>query len=432
MSLATQLSSISTMSSSTLSVASGGAGSASSSVPSDPVGEGLTVYTEFDEMGLSDDLLRGIFSYGFEKPSKIQRIAIKPMMNAKDILAQSQSGTGKTGTFTIGATFHVDPKIQAPQVLVISPTRELAQQTEKVARGIGQFLKVSEHQMGLKVLCATGGQAVDQDLKALRNGAQFIVGTPGRLFDLIRRERGMRLDQLKYLILDEADELLADLFAEQVKAILGTGAFPPACRLAMFSATMPLEVLDLASTLLTDPVKILLPAEEVRLEGIQQFYIPVQKDEWKYDTLCDLYKHMSVNQGIIFVNRRQTAEKLTKQMTDDGFTLECIHGEMEPAERKKRMADFRSGLVRILVATDIISRGIDVQTVSVVINYEMPTSRENYFHRIGRTGRYGRKGVSINLIGGGDEMEMMRDIEKHYVITIPELPEDLSVLSKVA
>jgi hypothetical protein len=200
----------------------------------------------------------------------------------------------------------------------------------------------------------------------------------------------------------------------------------------MFSATMPLEVLDLASTLLTDPVKILLPAEEVRLEGIQQFYIPVQKDEWKYDTLCDLYKHMSVNQGIIFVNRRQTAEKLTKQMTDDGFTLECIHGEMEPAERKKRMADFRSGLVRILVATDIISRGIDVQTVSVVINYEMPTSRENYFHRIGRTGRYGRKGVSINLIGGGDEMEMMRDIEKHYVITIPELPEDLSVLSKVA
>jgi translation initiation factor 4A len=396
---------------------------------SDPVGEGLTSYTDFGEMGLSDDVLRGIYSYGFETPSKIQRIAVKPMMEHNDILAQSQSGTGKTGTFTIGSIHLIDPTIQAPQVLVISPTRELAQQTEKVARGIGQFLKVSEHQMGLKVHAACGGTPVDQDLKALRNGAQFIVGTPGRIFDLIRRERGMRLDQLKYLILDEADELLADLFAEQIKAILDTGHFPATCRMAMLSATMPMEVLDLASTLLRDPIKILLPAEEVRLEGIKQFHIPVEKDEWKYDCLCDLYKHLSVNQAIIFVNKKKTAEILTKRMTDDKYTLEYIHGEMEPGERKKRMADFRSGQVRILIATDILARGIDVQTVSVVINYEMPSSRENYFHRIGRTGRYGRKGVSINIIGGADEMEMMRDIEKHYSITIPELPADLSLLS---
>jgi translation initiation factor 4A len=404
--------------------------SSASSSSSDPVGEGLKVFTDFGDLGLSDDVLRGIYSYGFETPSKIQRIAVKPMMEHNDILAQSQSGTGKTGTFTIGSMHHVDPKIQAPQVLVISPTRELAQQTEKVARGIGQFLRVSEHQMGLKVHSACGGTPVDQDLKALRNGAQFIVGTPGRLFDLIRRERGMRLDQLKYLILDEADELLADLFAEQIQAILGTGIFPPTCKLAMFSATMPVEVLDLASTLLKSPVKILLPAEEVRLEGIKQFHIPVDKDEWKYDTLCDLYKHLSVNQAIIFVNKKKTAELLTKRMTDEKYTLEYIHGEMEPAERKKRMADFRSGMVRILIATDILARGIDVQTVSVVINYEMPTNRENYFHRIGRTGRYGRKGVSINLISA-DEVEMMRDIEKHYSITIPELPADLSLLKAV-
>ena len=410
--------------------ASSTSASASASASSDPVGEGLTAYTDFGELGLSDDVLRGIYSYGFDKPSKIQRIAVKPMMEHNDILAQSQSGTGKTGTFTIGSMHHVDPKILAPQVLVISPTRELAQQTEKVARGIGQFLRVSEHQMGLKVHSACGGTPVDQDLKALRAGAQFIVGTPGRLFDLIRRERGMRLDQLKYLILDEADELLADLFAEQIQAILGTGVFPPTCKLAMFSATMPAEVLDLASTLLKSPVKILLPAEEVRLEGIKQYHIPVEKDEWKYDTLCDLYKHLSVNQAIIFVNKKKTAELLTKRMTDDKYTLEYIHGEMEPGERKKRMADFRSGMVRILIATDILARGIDVQTVSVVINYEMPTNRENYFHRIGRTGRYGRKGVSINLISS-DEMEMMRDIEKHYSITIPELPADLSLLSPV-
>ena len=399
---------------------------------SDPIAEGLTVYTEFSDMGLKEDIERGIYSFGFEKPSKIQRVAIKPMMDGNDLLAQSQSGTGKTGTFTIGAISNIDPTILAPQVLVISPTRELSQQTEKVARGIGAFLKVSEHQIGLKVLSACGGTPVDQDLKALRGGAQFIVGTPGRIFDLIRRERGMRLDKLKYLILDEADELLADLFADQIQAILQTGAFPPSCKLAMFSATMPEEVLDLASSYLKSPVKILLPADEVRLEGISQYHIPCEKDEWKYDTLCDLYKHMAINQAIIFVNKRQTAEKLTKKMSDDGFTLECIHGDMDTAERKKRMTDFRSGLSRILVATDIIARGIDVQAVSLVINYEMPPNRENYLHRIGRTGRYGKKGVSINLIGSDMEMEMMNDIEKHYSIKIPVLPNDLASVSGTA
>jgi translation initiation factor 4A len=353
------------------------------------------------------------------------------MMDGNDLLAQSQSGTGKTGTFTIGAMSNVDPTIPHPQVLVISPTRELSQQTEKVARGIGQYLKLSEHQTGIKVLSACGGTPVDHDLKALRAGAQFIVGTPGRIFDLIRRERGMRLDHLKYLILDEADELLADLFAEQIQAILSTGAFPKTCHLAMFSATMPAEVLDLADTYLKNPIKILLPAEKISLEGISQYHVPCEKDEWKYDTLCDLYKHMTINQAIIFVNKRQTAEKLTKRMTDEGFTLECIHGDMDAVERKKRMADFRGGLVRILIATDIICRGIDVPSVTVVINYEMPSSRENYFHRIGRTGRYGKKGISINLIGGGDEMAMMKDIELHYSIKIPELPNDISLLGTV-
>lgn len=428
MATATSLSTLTTTMSSSNTIVSGAAAAAAS----DPIAEGLTVYTDFGELGLEDDVLRGIYSYGFEKPSKIQRVAVKPMMEGKDILAQSQSGTGKTGTFTIGAMHHIDPTVLAPQVLVISPTRELAQQTETVAKGIGQFLQLPEKKMGLKVLSATGGTPVDHDLKALRSGAQFIVGTPGRIFDLIRRERGMRLDKLKYLILDEADELLADLFAEQIKAILGTGVFPASCHLAMFSATMPVDVLDLASTLLKDPVKILLPAEEVRLEGIQQFHIPTERDEYKYDTLCDLYKHMTVNQAIIFVNKKQTAEKLTTKMIAEGFTLEYIHGDMDVSERKKRMTDFRAGMVRILVATDILARGIDVQTVSVVINYEMPSNRENYFHRIGRTGRYGRKGVSINLIGSADEMAMMRDIEKFYSITIPELPGDLSILGSIA
>ena len=403
---------------------------ASSSSKSDYIAEGLKSYDLFDEMALPEDLERGIYAFGFEKPSKPQRLAIMPMKERHDILCQSQSGTGKTGAFAIGACSSVDPTIQAPQILVICHTRELSQQTEKVMRGIGQYMKLSEHQTGLKVLSATGGTAVSQDLKALRGGAQVVVGTPGRIYDLLRREGGMKTEHLKWLILDEADQLLEDLFAEQIKAILNTGAFPADCRLGMFSATMSGEVLDVAGCYLKDPVKILLPAEEVRLEGISQYHINLEKDDWKYDALCDLYKHMTINQAIIFVNKKQTAEKLTKKMFDDGYTLEYIHGEMETAERKKRMDDFRLGNVRILIATDVLARGIDVQTVSVVINYEMPVSRENYWHRIGRTGRYGRKGLSINLIGGADEMAMMKDIEKHYSVTISELPGDLSTLGK--
>jgi len=396
----------------------------------DYIAEGVKTYDLFEHMTLPEDLERGIYAYGFEKPSKPQRLAIMPMKERHDILCQSQSGTGKTGTFTIGCASTIDPMLQAPQVLIICPVRELSQQTEKVMRGIGQFMKVSEHQTGLKVLSATGGTPVSQDLKALRAGAQVIVGTPGRIFDLLRREGGLKTDHLKWLILDEADQLLEDLFAEQIQAILSMGAFPPDCHLGMFSATMSGEVLDIAERYLKDPVRILLPAEEVRLEGISQFHINLEKEEWKYESLCDLYKHMTINQALIFVNKKQTAEKLTKAMIDDGYTLEYIHGDMDVSERKKRMEDFRAGNVRILIATDVLARGIDVQSVSLVINYEMPMSRENYWHRIGRTGRYGRKGLSINLIGSPDELEMMKDIEKHYSVIIPPLPDDLSSLGK--
>jgi translation initiation factor 4A len=402
----------------------------SSAAPAIEVSEDIKAYDTFDEMDLPDNVLRGIYSFGYDKPSKIQRLAIVPIVKGRDMLAQSQSGTGKTGAFTIGTLANVDPTLQAPQVLVLVHTRELAQQHEKVARGIGQYLKVSEHQTGLKVLCAVGGTSVGQDKKTLRAGAQFIVGTPGRIFDLIR-QGALKLDQLKHLILDEADQLLEDLFAEQIEAILKTGAFPPSTRLGMFSATMPVEVLDLAERYLQNPVRILTPPEEVRLEGIQQFHILLDREDWKIEALADLYKHMTINQAIIFVNKKQTAEKLTKKMCDEGYTLEYIHGDMEAAERKKRMDDFRAANVRILIATDVLARGIDVQSVSTVINYEMPPSRENYFHRIGRTGRYGRKGLSINLIAGPDEEAMMKDIERHYSITIPHLPEDLTILSKI-
>ena len=392
-------------------------------------GGDVKVCKSFDEMALSDELLHGIYAYGFENPSKIQKIGILPLKEGRDLLAQSQSGTGKTGCFTIGTLAGIDSKLLQPQVLILSPTRELAQQTEKVAKAIGQFLKTTETKEGLRVLCATGGSPVETDRRILREGAQFVVGTPGRIFDLIRRGY-LKLDHIRYLVMDEADHLLDDLFIEQINQILKSGAFPDSTRLAMFSATMPESVVEIAERYLSNPIRILLPAEEVRLEGIKQYHIQIDREEWKLDALLDLYKHITVNQAIIFVNKRAKAEWLSSMLLKENYTVECIHGEMDPSERKKRIDDFRSGKSRILISTDVLARGFDLQSISVVLNYEMPPSRENYFHRIGRSGRFGRKGVAINLIYG-EEMTMMRDIEKHYSIVVPALPEDLSVITKI-
>ncbi len=378
--------------------------------------DNLTAYDSFDEMCLEDNLIRGIYAYGFENPSKIQRLAIVPMSKHTDILAQSQSGTGKTGAFTIGALSVVDTTIKAPQVLVLCPTRELSQQTERVATAIGSY-------MGLKVLSATGGNQLRNDISSLKSGAQFIVGTPGRIFDLIRRG-DLSVDNIKYVILDEADQMLEDLFAEQIKAILDN-KFPTTTRLALFSATMPTNVLEVAENYLNNPVRILLPPDEVTLDGIKQFYVTLDREDWKLPVLLDLYQQITVNQALIYVNKRQKAEWLAKQLSAQGFTLEYIHGEMEVSERKKRMEDFRSGTVRVLISTDLLARGIDVQQVSLVVNYELPIQRENYVHRIGRSGRYGKKGTAINLVYG-DEINTLKEIEKHYSTTIQELPEDLS------
>jgi translation initiation factor 4A len=379
----------------------------------------VKVYETFDEMGLSDTLTRGIYNYGFELPSKIQQLAIVPMSQQNDILAQSQSGTGKTGAFTIGALSTVDPALKSPQVLVMCPTRELSQQTERVAQAIGSY-------MNLKVLSATGGNQIRADVTALKNGAQFIVGTPGRIFDLICRGE-LSVEHIRYVILDEADQMLEDLFADQIRSILNS-KFPSTTRLALFSATMPKNVLEIAENYLSNPVRILLPPDEVTLEGIKQYYVQLEREDWKLPVLLDLYQQITVNQALIYVNKRQKAEWLAKQLSSHGFTLEFIHGEMEVAERKKRMEDFRSGMTRVLISTDLLARGIDVQQVSLVINYEMPIQRENYIHRIGRSGRYGKKGSAINIICG-DEINAVKEIESHYSTTIQELPEDLSSLS---
>lgn len=378
-----------------------------------------TLYESFDDMGLREELIRGIYSYGFEQPSAIQKRAIVPMRERHPILAQAQSGTGKTGAFTIGSLSTMDPAIKSPQVLVICPTRELAQQTERVARAISDYLHI-------KVLSVTGGNPLRADASALKAGAQFIVGTPGRIIHLVRSGE-LSLQEIRYVILDEADQLLEELFAEQVETILKWN-YPPTASLALFSATMPANVLQIAEEYLVDPVRILLQQDEVTLEGIKQYYVQLDEEDWKLDALLDLCERIAINQALIYVNKRQKAEWLAKQLDLQGFTLEYIHGDMEVAERKKRMDDFRSGAVRVLISTDLLARGIDVQQVSLVMNYEMPIQKENYVHRIGRSGRYGRKGVAINLVTR-EEMAMIRDIEHHYSTHIDELPEDLSVVA---
>lgn len=383
----------------------------------------IKVYETFDDMGLPDTLLRGIYGHGFERPSAIQQKGIKPIATGRDILGQAQSGTGKTATFCIGSMTRIDPTLKAPQVLVLTPTRELAQQIESVAKGLSQ-------NMNLSVYCAVGGTELHHDLRALDKGAQFIIGTPGRIYDLMTRRSqnggGFALNRanIKVLIMDEADQMLEDKFHEQVMCILDLG-FPASTQVALFSATMPPEVIEVATRMLRDPVKILIPPEEVTLDGIKQFCVELPKEEWKIEALIDIYSQLNINQAMIYCNKRQRVEWLSEKLQAQGFPVNYIHGEMDVSERKRRMHDFRNGSTRVLVSTDLLARGIDVQQVSLVINYELPTNQENYIHRIGRSGRFGRKGVAINMIGP-DEVEMKGQIEKYYSTKILPLPDDLA------
>jgi translation initiation factor 4A len=381
----------------------------------------VKAYTSFDDMEIPMELLRGIYSYGFEKPSRIQEKAIMPIVEGHDLLAQAQSGTGKTGTFVIGTLTKIDVNLMKPQVLVMVPTRELAQQIAKVATAIGSFLGGK----GIKVYTATGGPPVHDDIRALDRGVHFLVGTPGRIYDLLNR-KAFSTATVRCLVLDEADQMLEDRFREQVHCILSLG-FPDSTQVALLSATMVPEVVEVARTLLRNPVQILLPAEEVTLDGIKQYFVSVEREEQKLDTLCDLYEHLNIAQALIYCSTRQKVEWLSAQMIHRGFDLKYIHGDMDIHERRERMEAFRSGHCRVLISTDLLARGIDVQQVSLVINYELPVQRENYIHRIGRSGRFGRKGASINLVTER-ERRQQADIESYYNTKVHDLPATLDIL----
>lgn len=328
-----------------------------------------------------------------------------------DVIAQAQSGTGKTATFSISVLQKIDPNVKACQALILAPTRELAQQIQKVVVAIGDFMQIECH-------ACIGGTSVRDDMKALQDGPQVVVGTPGRVHDMIQR-RVLKTDSMKQFVLDEADEMLSRGFTEQIYDIFQL--LPQSTQVVLLSATMPQDVLEVTTKFMRDPVRILVKKDELTLEGIKQFYIAVEKEDWKLDTLSDLYETVTITQAVIFCNTRRKVDWLTDKLTARDFTVSAMHGDMDQAQRDVIMKEFRSGSSRVLIATDLLARGIDVQQVSLVINYDLPANRENYIHRIGRGGRFGRKGVAINFVTA-DDVRMMREIEQFYSTQVEEMP----------
>eukprot|EP00126_Sphaerothecum_destruens_P000400 Sdes_comp10453_c0_seq1m2150 len=375
------------------------------------------VVESFDDLKLKDDLLRGIYSYGFEKPSAIQQRAIMPCLKGHDVIAQAQSGTGKTATFAISILQQIDTSIRACQALILAPTRELAQQIQKVIIALGDYLQVECH-------ACIGGTNVREDMRKLESGAHIVVGTPGRVFDMINR-RALASDQIKMFVLDEADEMLSRGFKDQIYDVFIL--MPKNTQVVLLSATMPEDVLEVTQKFMRDPVRILVKNDELTLEGIKQFYVSLESENYKLDTLIDLYDSLSITQAVIFCNTRRKVDFLTDSLQSHDFTVSSMHGDMDQKERELIMKEFRSGSSRVLITTDLLARGIDVQQVSLVINYDLPSNRENYIHRIGRGGRFGRKGVAINFLTRDDE-KALQDIIHFYNTTIEEMPQNVSDL----
>ena len=441
---------------------------------SQPVGSLDTVGSlnldKWDAFDFCPELLRGIYAHGFEKPSQIQQLAIKPLMDGRHMIAQAQSGTGKTGAFTIGLLHRLDLSQNTTQAIILAPTHELVTQITNVLTAIGQMMP------GLVVQTLVGGTSTAEDAEKLRKTPpHVIVGTAGRTYDMIRR-RNIQMRTVKLFIMDEADEMLSRGFRDQIDDIFKcfnpepgfnknnrndgispnkgfgrsnsfnrTGSFnridsfnrtgssdnlanatnsetsKSQVQVVLFSATMPLSILQMTNTYMQDPVHITVEPEKLNLDGIEQYYVALENDSAKFNTLKDLFGLLSIEQCIIYCNSVPRVVDLYDAMIAEGYSVCCIHSSMNHDQRKKTMTDFRTGTFRVLISSDITSRGIDVQQVSMVINFDVPSDIHNYLHRIGRSGRWGRKGRAINFVTRRD-VDNLRNIERYYKSTIVELP----------
>jgi len=380
----------------------------------------ITTFTTWDELDIDEDLLRGIYAYGFEKPSPIQGKAIAPIKLEKDVIAQAQSGTGKTAAFTIGALSRLSVKDRYTQVLIMVPTHELAQQITSVISSLSSMMK------GVVIKTIIGGSSIDEDVADMRvDPPHIIVGCPGRIYDMIRR-RHINANKLKLIILDEADEMLSLGFKDQVFNIFQH--LNKNVQIALFSATLPNNIFKITDKFMRDPIKICVKAESLTLEGIRQYYVAIEDDMQKFLTLKDLYPYISSSQCIIYANSVERVINLYEAMSEDGFPVCCIHSRMNKAERENAFKEFRLGSARVLISSNVTSRGIDIQQVSVVINFDLPKDIHLYLHRIGRSGRWGRKGVAINFVTRRDGIKL-KEIETYYATQIEEMPSDAVINS---
>ena len=369
---------------------------------------------------LNSQLMRGIYGYGFEKPSPIQQKSILSIIDGRDVIAQAQSGSGKTGAFATGLLNRVRLDLKQPQALIIAPTRELAKQIHDVVKDLGSQMT------GLNVQLLIGGTSTEDDVADLKaNGPQVLIGCPGRVHDILRRQpavgRGMNM-----LVLDEADEMLSAGFNEQIYNIFQQ--LNTSVQVCLFSATMPPELHSLSDKFMRDPVRILVKSEMLTLEGIGQFHVALETDHDKYATLKDLFTRISVSQCIIYCNSIRRVSDLAEAMMNDGFPVCCIHSGMEKDVRDKAYQEFRSGAHRVLISSNVTARGIDIQQVSTVINFDMPRDVHTYLHRIGRSGRWGRKGSGVNFVTRRD-FRKLKEIESYYGTSIPELPANFGILN---
>ena len=368
----------------------------------------------FDELNISENLLRGVYGYGFEKPSMIQHKSIPVLSSGKDVIAQAQSGTGKTGAFSIGSLCNVDPSLKHTQVIVLSPTRELAEQTFQVMKELASYTEIT--------FCkVVGGTRVSDCISDLRKDPHVVVGTPGRILDMLYKKH-LFTDKLKTVIIDEADEMLSQGFQEMIHNIFQ--CIPRETQVGLFSATFPDELMEITDKFMDSPQRILVKKEQLTLEGISQFYITVKHNNWKYDVLTDIYNTINIAQCIIYINSKNRLNQVYQALLDDNFPVGMIHGNLMTSERETIMNQFRSGEIRILLSTDLLSRGIDVQQLSLVINFDLPIQKETYIHRIGRSGRYGRKGVAINFVTDRD-LQDLQELQTFYNTRIEEMPQNI-------
>ena len=370
----------------------------------------------WEDFDIKPELLRGIFSCAYEKPSPIQQTGIKPILDGCDVLGQAQSGTGKTATFSIGILNRLDITLKTTQAIIIAPTHELVNQISKVVQQLGSMMK------GLRVKTLYGGTSVSEDAQDLRdNVPHVIVGCSGRIFDMIKR-KNINMENIQMFALDEADEMLSHGFKDQIYNIFQF--LNETVQVILFSATLPPEVVELSKKFMRNPVHIMMKTEKLNLECIRQFYIAIPNDHVKYDTIKDLFSKISLGQCIIYVNSIKRVTDLYVAMVEEGFSVCNMHSGMEKEERNIAFKQFVSGEFRVLISSDLTSRGIDIQQVSTVINFDMPKCPHTYLHRIGRGGRWGRKGVAINFVTRQD-MHLLKMIENHYSSTILEFTNDI-------